>query len=142
MMKLTSLFAVAGLTLALAACGGADAAPRQGGASEGKVAASASATGNVIEVKMVSGSGERFEPANFTAKRGDVVRFVLVAGVHNVSFPAANNVSGVQLPATSPYLQAPGQSYEFTVEQPAGEYNYQCDPHAALGMVGTMTVVD
>lgn len=142
-MKLTSFFAVAGLTLSLAACGGADAAPRAGGTSQEKAPASAAATGNVIEVEMRSGpGGEIFAPADFTARQGDVVRFKLVSGVHNANFATANNAAGLNLPPASPYLQAPGQTFEFVVEQRAGEYHYQCDPHAALGMVGTMTVVD
>lgn len=29
-----------------------------------------------------------------------------------------------------------------TVDLPAGEYHFQCDPHAALGMVGTLTVTE
>lgn len=147
-MKLFNLLGTAALSLALftSACGGADAAPRTdaapGSSSGGSTTASVPATGNVVEVKMISGSGERFDPAEFTVRRGDVVRFVLVAGVHNVNFLASKNVSGVELPATSPYLQVPGQTYEFTVDQPAGSYYFQCDPHAALGMVGNMTVTD
>jgi plastocyanin len=28
------------------------------------------------------------------------------------------------------------------VDLPAGDYKFQCDPHAALGMVGTLTVTE
>ncbi len=144
-MKLSHLFAVAGLSLSLAAaaCSGTDA-PAATPGSDGAVASSVTPTGNVIEVKMISdpSRGEIFEPADFTVQPGDMVRFVLSSGVHNANFTAGNNVAGVTLPPTTPYLQVPGQTFEFIVEQPAGEYYYQCDPHVALGMVGHMTVVE
>lgn len=144
-MKLHHVFTVAGMALLAAACGGTDApaatVDRTESPAEAASTSSVTPTGNVVEVKMVSGpQGEVFEPADFSVQQGDVVRFVLQSGVHNASFPAAKNPSGVKLPEASPYLQAPGQTYEFTVEQPAGEYHFQCDPHVALGMVGTMTV--
>jgi plastocyanin len=91
---------------------------------------------------MVSGRGELFEPADLTVRQGDVVRFVLRSGVHNASFPANKNPAGVKLPASTPYLQAPGQTADIVIDMPPGEYFYHCDPHAALGMVGTITVVD
>jgi plastocyanin len=105
-------------------------------------AATVELTGTVHEVGMVSGRGELFEPADLTVRRGDVVRFVLKSGVHNASFPANQNPSGVKLPASTPYLQAPGQTADIVIDMPNGEYFYHCDPHAALGMVGTITVVD
>lgn len=98
-------------------------------------------TGTVIEVKMVTdGEGNYFEPAEITAQRGDVLRFVLVSGVHNVSFPADRNPGKAGLPEAGPYLQLPGQTYDYTVGLNAGEYEFVCDPHAALGMIGTLTV--
>jgi plastocyanin len=93
-------------------------------------------------VKMISGRGELFEPSTIEARRGDVLRFVLEAGVHNVSFPADRNPSGVALPKASPFLQLPGQTHDITVDMPAGSYFFQCDPHVLLGMVGTLTVVN
>jgi plastocyanin len=150
-MKRPNLFAAAlGIILVSGGCGGSDAPAtaadpaRPSGAASGAAASAVPTTGNVVEVKMMSapGQGEVFEPADFTVKRGDVVRFVLVSGVHNANFVANRNPSGVKLPATSPYLQAPGQTYEFVVEQPNGEYYYQCDPHVAMGMIGHMTVTD
>jgi plastocyanin len=97
-------------------------------------------TGVVHEVRMLSGRGELFEPAELTVKQGDLVRFVLGAGVHNASFPKDQNPSGIELPEATPYLQIPGQAHDMLVELPAGEYNFHCDPHAALGMIGKLTV--
>ena len=88
----------------------------------------------------MEGANNYFEPAELTVEQGDIVRFVLVSGVHNVSFPAASNPGVAALPAASSYLASPGQTYELTVDMPAGEYAFQCDPHAAMGMVGTLTV--
>jgi plastocyanin len=125
---------------AAAACGGPADAARL---ADSAAAPTVTPTGNVIEVKMVSGgAGELFTPADIVAQRGDVIRFVLEAGVHNVSFPAASNPSGISLPKASAYLQVPGQTYDLLVDMPAGVYNYHCDPHAVLGMVGTLTVQD
>lgn len=107
--------------------------------------ASASAvelTGEVITVEMHGIGSQYFEPAEFTAKPGDVVRFVLVSGVHNASWPADRSPAGVRLPDASPYLQIPGQTHDVIVDLPAGEYGFVCDPHIPLGMVGTMTVVE
>lgn len=100
----------------------------------------AAATGEVIEIRMTMANGGAFEPSEVTANRGDVLRFVNVDNVHNVSFPAAKNGGASGLPAASPYLTTPGQSYELTVELDEGTYTFQCDPHAAMGMVGTLTV--
>lgn len=147
MIGIRKMFALAGLGLAvgLAGCSSQDAtaaATDSGQASASEAAAPAvTPTGNVVEVKMVTdGAGNFFEPANLTVSRGDVVRFVLVTGVHNVSFPAASNAGAQGLPEASPYLQLPGQTHDLTVDMAAGEYAFQCDPHAALGMVGTLTV--
>jgi len=144
-MKTSRLFATLGLSafLITAGCGADDPATTSAARGGATGAAQAAApTGTVHEIKMVSGRGELFEPADITVKRGDVVRYVLVAGVHNASFPAAQNPSGVNLPAATPYLQAPGQTHDVPIDLPPGEYFYQCDPHIALGMVGTITVVD
>jgi plastocyanin len=98
-------------------------------------------TGETITVQMITDDkGNYFEPAQITAKPGDVLRFTLVSGVHNVNFTAERNPGISGLPAPSDLLQLPGQTYDLVVDFPAGEYGFQCDPHALLGMVGTLTV--
>lgn len=141
-MKTQRLFAAAlALTLALTACGGEDTTTPADRTSGGTPSAAPAPTGTVIEVKMVTdGAGNYFEPADLTVKPGDVVRFVLDSGVHNVSFPAAENAGARDLPEASPYLQLPGQTWDLVVDMAPGTYQYQCDPHALLGMVGTLTV--
>jgi plastocyanin len=137
-MRIARRVAAAGLVVIAAACGTGDAAQTEGG----KAVPTVEATGVVHEVAMKSVGGEVFTPADLTVQRGDVVRFVLESGVHNVSFPADQNLAGVRLPEASPFLQVPGQTHDILIDLPAGEYNYHCDPHAMLGMVGTLTVTD
>jgi plastocyanin len=130
--------AAAGLLVFAAACGTGDAAQARGG----NAAPAVEPTGTVVEVKMMSVGGEKFGPDELTVRQGDVVRFVLESGVHNVSFPADQNVTGARLPESSPYLQVPGQTWDLLVDLAPGEYTYHCDPHAVLGMVGKLTVLD
>lgn len=146
MTAIEKMFALAGLGFAvtLGACSSQEATAAPGDedrAAAETAATSAAPTGNVVEVKMITdGAGNYFDPQNVTVSRGDVVRFVLVSGVHNVSFPAASNPGAQALPEATPYLQLPGQTHDLAVDVAAGEYVFQCDPHAALGMVGKLTV--
>ena len=131
-----------GLALPLAACGGESASANPAGErAQAAATGSPAATGRVIEVKMVTeGADNYFEPAQIDAKQGDVLRFTLVSGVHNVSFAGDQNASAAGLPGPSAYLQLPGQTLDVPVSFAAGEYKFQCDPHAVLGMVGTLKV--
>lgn len=139
------------LVLALAACGGTDATDATVASPSASAAAPAAggeqtpdAGGQVIAVEMLTDDqgNNVFRPADFTAKPGDVVRFTLVSGVHNVSFPADSNAGAAGLPGPSDMLQLPGQTYDVKITQAPGRYFYQCDPHALLGMVGHMTVAE
>lgn len=131
----------------LAACGGEPAAvadqpaePVVSHAPATPAAQQPAAGGEVIEVRMTMTDGGSFEPAEVEARPGDVIRFVNVDNVHNVSFPAARNSGAANLPAASPYLTGPGQTYDLAVDLAPGSYTFQCDPHAAMGMMGTLTV--
>jgi plastocyanin len=127
-----------------AACGGDK--PAGGPAADPGAAAPPAppaATGRVIEVKAISdGAKNYFEPSAIEAKQGDVIKLVLVSGVHNMAWPAAKNPSGAALPADTPMLQLPGQTVEVPITMPPGDYNFVCVPHEALGMVGTLEVED
>lgn len=132
--------AIATCLCALAACGRTDA-PAPAGDANGAASSSAPASGTVIELRAVTDEkGNRYEPARVQARPGDILRFTLVSGVHNVSFQPAANPPGVSLPAAGDMLQLPGQTYDLAVNLPAGTYHFQCDPHAALGMVGELVV--
>jgi len=98
--------------------------------------------------------GYRFEPANFTVKQGDGVKFVVVSmGPHNVAFDPATIPAAVrpQLDAnmgadkmselSSNMKMNPGESVTISFGKiPPGKYPYHCTPHLALNMKGVITV--
>jgi len=145
-MRLT--FAASFLLVALTACStpSDDAAAGAAGAAGSGPAAEATApaaTGSVIEIKAITDDqGNRFEPAKVEAKPGDVLRLTLVSGVHNLSFPADKNPGATGLPPASDMVQLPGQTVDIPVSMGPGKYQFQCDPHAALGMTGELEVED
>lgn len=98
--------------------------------------------GSVIEVDMITNDqGDNlFIPAEVDASPGDVVRFKLVSGVHNVHFLPDSNPNVPGLPPVGDLLQLPGQTYDLKVTYAPGRYFFQCDPHALLGMVGHLNV--
>jgi plastocyanin len=126
------------------ACGDAsnNASPTKDTSPAGKVA-SVTPTGKVIIIEMITDEkGNYYKPAKIEAHRGDVLRFVLKIGVHNVHFLADSNPGKAGLPAPSDLLQLPGQEWDYTVTLAEGHYVFQCDPHAALGMIGRLEVED
>jgi plastocyanin len=155
-MKMMNKLPLLGLVGLLAACGGGDekaattdtdtttAAAAPAAPAVAPAPAPAAAQGNVVEVRMVTtpdGASGRFEPANVTVKKGDTVRFITDGKtVHNASFPPADNPGKSNLPPPGPFLTTPNQNYDLVVTMDAGTYNYQCDPHAAMGMKGVLTV--
>jgi plastocyanin len=153
-MQMINRLPLLGLAALLAACGGGDqkavttdtdtttaaAAPAATPAP-----APAPATGNVVEVRMVTSANlasGTFEPANVTVKKGDTVRFITDGKtVHNASFTPAENPGKSNLPPSpGPYLTTPNQNWDLVVTMDPGTYTYVCDPHAAMGMKGTLTV--
>jgi plastocyanin len=98
--------------------------------------------GKVIVVELYTdGVGNYFKPAEVHVKPGDVVRYTLKVGVHNVHFLADSNANKSAIPqVASDFLQLPGQTWDLLVRMPKGTYYFQCDPHAALGMKGHVIV--
>jgi plastocyanin len=118
-------------------------------------AEAAPATGTVHEVKMLGDDkGYRFEPADITIKAGDAIKFVAVSGFpHNVAFvPAglsdavkaqlnANLGSARMADLSSNMYVAANEGFTMSFANvPAGKYEYNCTPHLAMGMKGTITV--
>jgi plastocyanin len=102
---------------------------------------SAAATGDTIVVEAITdGTGNYFKPNKIEAHPGDVIRYKLTMGVHNVHFLPDSNTIKTGLPPASELLQLPGQTYDLVVTMEPGHYYFQCDPHAALGMKGTLEV--
>ena len=124
------------------------------GATGGAVAM-APITGTTKTVNMVGDAkGFRFEPANFTIKQGNGVKFVVVSGgPHNVAFDPATippDVKG-QLDAnmgtdkmgelSSNLKMNAGESVTVSFGNiKPGQYPYHCVPHLALNMKGVITV--
>ena len=124
-------------------------------APAGGAVAMAPITGATKTVNMVGDAkGYRFEPANFTIKEGDGVKFVVVSmGPHNVAFDPATIPADVrgQLDAnmgtdkmgelSSNMKMNPGDAItvSFAKIKP-GQYPYHCVPHLALNMKGVITV--
>lgn len=139
--------------IALAACGGAakngDTAS-SASSPPSPSAATASASGPqtpdpghqvvVVEALTDEQGNNTFRPAKVEAHRGDVIRFTLKSGVHNVHFLPDSNPGRQGLPAASDLLQLPGQTYDVKVTFEPGSYYFQCDPHALLGMKGRLKV--
>jgi Plastocyanin len=137
------------MTFALAACGGeatngGNERAREGAPSSDAVASTTPATdGDTIVVELhTDETGNYFKPAEIEAEQGDVIRFTLMTGVHNVHFLPDSNPGKTGLPPASEMLQLPGQTVDIPVTMAHGKYYFQCDPHAALGMVGRLEVED
>lgn len=82
-----------------------------------------------------------FTPASVTAMVGDTIQWVRTGGTHTTTCDGSAMTS---LPAGAPSWNAsltggnPTFTYVMTV---TGTYNYKCTPHAAGGMVGTITTI-
>lgn len=102
---------------------------------------------HLIVVKLVEHPGQAmqfgFEPAAFTAHRGDTLRFVQAAAtMHNVHIKKAPKGAKLGSAAVSDYLIAKGQSYTLVIDARfvEGVYQIVCDPHELIGMHATLTV--
>jgi plastocyanin len=145
---LTRTWTTMAAALLLAACSGDKGADgvdstAGGGAIAEQPADQPAATGKVITVEMITDeTGNYYKPKDIEAHPGDVVRFTLTSGVHNVHFVADSNAGVTGLPAASDLLQLPGQTYDFVVPaaQDDKKLYFQCDPHAALGMIGYIEI--
>jgi len=86
------------------------------------------------EIQMGSGGMLVFEPCELTIAVGDTVTFVNnELPPHNVIFADHDELSHGDLAFTA------GESFDVTFEQ-AGDYAFQCDPHAGAGMKGVIHV--
>ena len=141
------------LAATVAACAKKDESPATTQESAAAPAAAAPSAGGeqtpdqgrkVIEVLATTDDqgNNRFIPADLEAHKGDVIRFKLGTGVHNVHFLPDSNPGKNGLPPASDFLQLPGQTYDLKVTLGEGKYYLQCDPHAALGMKGHLEVED
>jgi len=145
-MKMQRIGLLSGVVLVgiIAACsGGEKKASDESVPSGAATSSSPAAGGKVIVVKLITdGTSNRFEPNEIEAHKGDVIRYTLAVGVHNVHFLPDSNPGKTDLPPASDMLQLPGQTYDLPVTFAPGKYYFQCDPHALLGMQGHLKVED
>lgn len=134
----TRFVATLGLLISVG-CGGAKDAPPP---MEQPIAPPQVAAGEVITVEMITDeTGSHFKPKEFEAHPGDIIRFTLTVGVHNAHFVADSNAGVPNLPPATELLQLPGQTVDVIVPNAPGKrLFFQCDPHAALGMIGHVKV--
>lgn len=140
---LRPFFAVA--TILVVGCGGDTDVPSQDGKTSPAAAAVSDVklTGKIIEITMhTDDQGNYFSPSEIEAHEGDVLRFKLVTGVHNVNFLPDSNPGKTGLPPVSMYLQLPGQTLDIPLTFGEGDFYFHCDPHAMLGMVARLEVED
>lgn len=77
-----------------------------------------------------------FTPSALTINVGDKVVWTNNGGSHNVN---GTQTTFATNPESFGNDVSTSWTYEYTFNTP-GTYNYQCDPHAGMGMVGTVTV--
>ncbi|WP_235298339.1 lamin tail domain-containing protein [Portibacter marinus] len=99
-----------------------------------------SAVCTVPPAATVIATSNVFTPSDVTINIGEKVLWRNEQGFHNVNgsiatFPQNPEGFGNGAASSAPW------EYEFTFTQ-EGVYNYQCDPHASLGMNGTVTVIN
>lgn len=137
--KLSSLVLCGSALLGAAACKGAEKPVAPPAAER---AATPAPGGKIIVVQaMTDEKGSSFAPSEISARAGDVLRFTLVQGVHNVNFLADSNPGITNLPPVSEFMQLPGQTIDIVVPDAKGKkLFFQCDPHVLLGMKGHVTV--
>jgi len=104
----------------------------------GTPAAANTASCEFVPDHVIEVSSNMFTPADITIQVDESVRWMNVGGFHNVNgtleaYP--DNPEGFGNGAASADLWV----YDFTFTVP-GVYDYHCDPHVVLDMVGTITV--
>ncbi len=129
-MKLIYSLAFGVATFFALNCGSGD----EGGGGYSSSSSSKSANDpSVVEVKV---NGHDFSPAEIHIKANQTVRWVWVAGTHNVLSGTACVPDGTFSSGST--ASAP-KTFEHTFEK-TGSFPYFCDPHCSIGMTGKVIV--
>ena len=87
------------------------------------------------EIQMGSGGNLVFEPNKLTVSTGESVTFI------NGDLPPHNMVVADHPELSHPDLAfVGGESFTVTFDE-AGDYEFQCEPHAGAGMKGVIHVI-
>jgi plastocyanin len=73
-----------------------------------------------------------FDPADISVAQGDTVVWTNLGGSHNVHHTGNPSLFGRAVGS--------GWTYTFVFNLDAGRYDYVCEPHASMGMTGSVTV--
>ena len=85
----------------------------------------------------ISNSGSSWVPSSLTILVGDTVTWINTGGSHNVNGTTTTFPNNPE--SFGGFSVSAGWTFDhvFTI---AGDYDFQCDPHAGMGMTGTITV--
>lgn len=99
--------------------------------------------GEVVEIRMITDGGSfYFDPIGVVVEPGTTVRFVNDSGSHNAVSYDPENDRPARIPEGAESWNSPiGEDFEITLTE-EGVYDYFCQPHEALGMVGRIVVGD
>ncbi|MCG1002500.1 MULTISPECIES: plastocyanin/azurin family copper-binding protein [Halobacterium] len=93
--------------------------------------------GTTKTVQVGPNGNNIFDPETVYIQPGATVEWVWRSSGHNVH---ATDVPEEADWSVQTEITGPEFSYSYTFDGPTGEYNYVCDPHEALGMVGKVVV--
>ena len=111
-----------------------------GNGTAGNGTTTTSGGGGTTKTVAVGPNNENvFEPATVYVAPGDTVEWVWESEeiAHNVH--ATEVPDGASWDVQTEVVTAP-MEYSYTFDEPLGEYKYVCDPHASVGMEGTVVV--
>ena len=98
-----------------------------------------------ISHTVIVGPGMTFVPSELAISQGDMVTWISEGGSHDVNFNI-NSITGESFgnpqeiaSASIPFQSLPGEMGSITFND-VGTFNYDCSLHAAMGMVGQITV--
>ncbi len=106
--------------------------------------AASSARASIVDVNQ---SGFGFTPQNVSIQVGDTVRWNWSSFNHTVTEGNDGTIDGNELWNSPLTMSVPQFSFTFTSAfvtanpMPGGVYDYFCQPHFGIGMVGTVTVI-
>lgn len=98
----------------------------------GAACTTASPAGSGSKATQISvGPGTSFNPKSVTIAPGDTVIWIWAGGGHDVTFTTSGAPTNCNNMSAGVCIR---------VFPTAGTFNYLCQPHAGLGMVGSVTV--
>lgn len=101
--------------------------------------AGAATAQNNHQVELIN---NQFMPSDLIINEGDTVTWTWANGIHNVNTTSGAFTSGAPVATPNSFSQTFDAAFVGANPVAGGVYDYHCDLHVALGMVGSITVVD